>query len=126
MSLAPFLASIAKLDGPAARTAKLNYVRNAVISYSVYLEDVRTFSFLQISFAVVPVFWPLLYVQRKSIMKGARRQRDQISHALDLWSAELSKDGLALRTELDALAANEPRFLPWSKKQPPQLPAGKA
>lgn len=121
--LAPFLASIAHLGPAEARKAKLLYLRNALVSYSVYVEDARTFSFMQLGFAIIPVFWPLFYAQRRSIIGGARKQRARIESALERWAAELGDDGLVLQRELAMLAANEPGFFPWSKKQPAQLGA---
>lgn len=123
MSHTKLAASIAHLAGDDARKAKLNYLRNALVSYAVYLEDVRTFSFLQIGFAVVPVFWPLLYIQRRSILKGARTQRAEIVEALDAWAIDLGSEAVALRRELDQLAAHEPRLLPWAKRSQAQLKA---
>jgi hypothetical protein len=83
--LARFVASIASVGGDEARKAKLLYVRNALVSYSVYLEDARTFGFLQLAFAIIPVFWPIPRAQRYSMIAGAHKQRQQLENALDVW-----------------------------------------
>jgi hypothetical protein len=121
--LAQFVASIANVAGDEARKAKLLYLRNALVSYSVYLDDARAFGLLQIAFAIVPVFWPILLAQRYSMITGARKQRQQIANALDVWGADLGDDAVPLRAELAQLAARSPRLLPWPKKQPAQLKA---
>lgn len=116
---AQFLASIAHLSGAEARKAKLVYLRNALVSYSVYIEDARSYGVLHIALAAIPVFWPVLVMQRRSMVNGARAHRQNIRAAIDAW--DLGDEALTLRRELDALSVREPRILPWPRRKQPQL-----
>jgi hypothetical protein len=121
--LARFVASIANVPGGEARKAKLLYIRNALVAYAVYLEDARAFGFMQLAFVIVPVFWPILLAQRYWVISAARKQRQQLENALEIWGAELGDDAISLRAELAELAPRSPRLLPWPKKPRLQLKA---
>ena len=120
-----FIASIANLAADEARKAKLLYVRNEIAAYEAELEDSHHLGFLQLAFAVIPFFWPFLYVQRRAMMTEARLKHRRIRNALDVWKAELGDEGLALEGELERLRPGEPRLIPFLKpKAAPRLTSG--
>jgi hypothetical protein len=121
-----FIASIANLASDEARKAKLLYVRNEIAGYEAELEHSKHFGLLQLAFAVIPFFWPVLYVQRRAMITDARMKLRRIQNALEVWRTELGDDGLALEGELERLRPGEPRLIPFLKPKaaPPRLTGG--
>lgn len=110
-----FAASIANLAGDEARKAKLLYLRNGLAEHEASLEHSRSFGMLQLAFAVIPLFWPILYLQRRAMITDARLGHRRIQNALEIWRTELGDDGPLLTTELERLRGKEPGLFPWSR-----------
>ncbi len=111
-----FIASIGNLAGDEARKAKLLYVRNELADFEAECSDARSFGLLQIVFAVIPLFWPFLLVQRHSMVNAAKLSVRRIRNALDVWKEDLGDEQPRLAAELDRLATGSPRLLPWGKR----------
>lgn len=60
------------LDTEEVRKAKLLYIRNAIPEYNAMNVSFKTFGYAQIMFANIPIFWPMLYLQRR-MMNAQRR-----------------------------------------------------
>jgi hypothetical protein len=66
-----FVAALSGLPPEEVRKAKSLYVRNAISEYHAMLKSLRAFGCLQVVFAIIPIFWPILYAQRR--MMNAQR-----------------------------------------------------
>jgi hypothetical protein len=113
---AVMLTSLAGLAGDEARKAKLLWLRNQIAEFEGENEDAQTFGVVQIIFALIPFFWPILWAQRRSMVTAAKTTYRQISNALDTWKTELGEDGPVIAAELERVRARSPRMLPWGKK----------
>lgn len=111
-----FIASIGSLAGDESRKAKLLFVRNEIADFEAECTNARSFGLLQIAFAVIPLFWPILLAQRHSMVTSARLSARRIRNALDVWKGDLGDEHARLATELDRVETRAPRMLPWGKK----------
>lgn len=111
-----FAAALGNLAGDEARKAKLLYVRNELAEYENDLEDSRTFGWLQLAFAVIPIFWPILLAQRRAMVSSAKLAYQRVKNALDVWRDDLGGEAAPLLAELERLHGRAPRLLPWGKR----------
>jgi hypothetical protein len=84
-----FIAALSGLPQDEVRKAKSLYIRNAISEYHAMQASLRAFGCLQVFFAIIPFFWPVLYLQRR--MMNAQRQlcEERILNALDVWKDDL-------------------------------------
>ena len=91
-----FTASLAGRPPEEIRKAKSLYIRNAISEYRALNESVRAMGCLQLCFAVIPFFWPILYMQRRMINAQRRMYAERIQNALDVWRDELQGEEFGL------------------------------
>jgi len=84
-----FAAGLAGLAPEEVRKAKVLYIRNAISEYHALQESLRAFGCVQILFALIPLFWPVLYAQRRMINAQRRLFRERIENALTVWRDDL-------------------------------------
>jgi len=84
-----FLTGLAGLPADEIRKAKSLYVRNAITDYEAIVAGFSGFKVLWILFAIIPIFWPFLYVQKKMMDASLKRARDRIRNAIDVWRDDL-------------------------------------
>ena len=48
------------------------------------------FGIMQGCFAVIPLFWPILWLQRRMIKAGLDLHRKRIRNAIDVWRDDLA------------------------------------
>ncbi len=111
-----FIASIGSLTGDEARKAKLLYLRNELADFDAENSDARSLTVLQLVFAVMPLFWPFLYVQRQNLVNAAKLSARRIRNALDVWKTDLGDEHVRLTSELERIESGSPRLLPWGKR----------
>lgn len=91
-----FLAGLAGLPRDEVRKAKLLYLRNAISEYEAAVEGFKAFGCVMMLFAVIPLFWPLLLLQWRSIHIGKKLLRDRIENAMIVWQDDLQGEHLML------------------------------
>ncbi|QDT69568.1 hypothetical protein MalM25_25070 [Planctomycetes bacterium MalM25] len=84
-----FLAGLAGLPEDEVRKAKVLYLKNAISEYEAMLESLKAFGCLQIAFAIIPIFWPILWMQRKGMNAGKKLMRERIENAMEVWRDDL-------------------------------------
>ena len=87
--LQQFVAGLANLPSEEIRKAKSLYIRNAISELKAMEENVRAASFVQIFFALIPIFWPILYAQRRSLLAERRLAQERIHNAIAVWKDDL-------------------------------------
>jgi hypothetical protein len=92
-----FLAGLAGLPKDEVRKAKVLYLKNAISEYRAAVESIEAFGWVQMAFAIVPIFWPILWMQRKAMQAGKRLMRERIENALDVWREDLEGEQFDLR-----------------------------
>ena len=86
-----FVAGLSGLAPEEVRKAKALYLRNAISEYRAMDEQFRAFGCIQLFFALIPIFWPFLYAQWRSIRAQRRLMRDRIENALEVWRDDLDR-----------------------------------
>jgi hypothetical protein len=83
------LAGLSGLAPEEVRKAKLLYLRNAASEYKALITSLEGFGKLQGCLAIIPIFWPILWAQRR--MMAAQRQlaNDRIDNAIEVWREDL-------------------------------------
>ena len=98
-----FLASIGSLTGDELRKAKLLYLRNELTSLRTVIASARAFGFVQLLFAIIPIFWPILWLQRSIIRNIINERAELIRNALAIWGDDLGPDRQTIASELDLI-----------------------
>ncbi len=91
-----FSAGLVGLTTDEIRKAKSLYIRNAISEYKAYREQVAGLRFVQVAFAIIPFFWPILYAQHRSIRAQEVLFRERINNALDVWHDDLAGEQIEL------------------------------
>ena len=84
-----FAAGLVGLPKEEVRKAKLLYLRNAISEYNAMNASFKAFGCAQIMFAIIPVFWPTLYIQRLMMNAPRKLFADRIQNALEVWKDDL-------------------------------------
>lgn len=84
-----FIAGLAGVAPGEVKKAKVLYLRNAVAEYRAMVATLEAFAKLQGCMAVVPVFWPILWAQRRSMQAQRQLANERIDNAIDVWRDEL-------------------------------------
>lgn len=84
-----FLAGLSGLPEDEVRKAKSLYIRNAISEYKAMETSMQAFGCVQVAFAVIPIFWPILYAQRRMIKAQRTLFHERIQNALDVWRDDL-------------------------------------
>ena len=84
-----FVASMAGLPRDEIRKAKSLYIRDAISQFKALNEELRAFGIVQIFFAIIPLFWPILYAQRRMMNSQRRLAAERIRNAIAVWKDDL-------------------------------------
>lgn len=98
-----FIAGLSGLNGDEIRKAKLLFVRNELSELKALKTSMAGFGVAQGCFVIIPVFWPILWAQRKGMDAAMTLQKDQIRNALLVWEDDLGDDKRLIEAELDSL-----------------------
>lgn len=85
-----FVAGLAGLPRDEIRKAKSLYIRNAICEFKALDESLKAFGILQLFFAIIPFFWPILYVQRRMMNSHRRLAGERIRNAIAVWKDDLA------------------------------------
>jgi hypothetical protein len=99
-----FVASLSALAPDEVRKAKLLFLRNEISQFKAILANNSAWRVGTLIMFIMPLCWPALYAQRKSMKVNAELQSDRIRNALSVWSSDLGEDAASLRRELDETA----------------------
>lgn len=95
-----FVAGLSGLAPEEVRKAKLLYLRNQLSQLRALQTQIRGFGVVQGCFAIIPVFWPILWLQRKSMHAGLTMLIEQVRNAVEIWKDDLGSDAVELEREL--------------------------
>ena len=84
-----FAAGLAGLPRDEIRKAKSLYIRNAISEFRAMEESFKAFGCVQICFAIIPIFWPILYGQRRMLKAQRQLAIERIRNAIDVWKDDL-------------------------------------
>lgn len=98
-----FVAGLSGLDAEEVRKAKLLFIRNELSQLKAIKTNFAGFGVAQGCFAVIPIFWPILWAQRSSMNAALTLQREQIENALSVWQNDLGEEGRQIARELQNL-----------------------
>ena len=84
-----FIAGLSGLAPDEIRKAKVLYIKNSISEYNALRTSYRVARFVQVLFMLVPIFWPIVYLQKKTMRAEETLFRERIRNALEVWSDDL-------------------------------------
>lgn len=87
-----FVSSLAGLSTDEIRKAKSLYIRNAISEYKAAKAGIEGFGVAQGCFALIPIFWPILWAQRVGMTSGLKLYEERITNAMAVWKDDLGED----------------------------------
>jgi hypothetical protein len=100
-----FIAGLTGLPAEEIRKAKLLFIRNELAQLRALQASYESFADVQGCFALIPIFWPVLKIQRATMNANLNLHRDQIHNALTVWRDDLGAEGETLAGEVANLWA---------------------
>lgn len=94
-----FVAGLSGLAPEEVRKAKVLYIRNAISEYRAAEEGMGAFNMAQGCFWVIPIFWPILFSQRKMVNSQLRLARQKIANAINVWRDDLRGETFEISAE---------------------------
>lgn len=94
-----FVGSLAGLSAEEVRKAKVLYIRNAISEVEAFESSMAAFKTLQGCFAVIPIFWPILYAQKRMMAAQSKLNKDRIRNAIDVWKDDLQGERFQIDDE---------------------------
>lgn len=85
-----FVAGLSGLAPGEIRKAKILYIKNSISEYRALKSTYKGAWLVQVLFALIPLFWPILYLQRRAMRAEERLFRERISNALEVWKDDLT------------------------------------
>ncbi|MGC3971478.1 MAG: hypothetical protein QM775_30295 [Pirellulales bacterium] len=101
-----FALTLAHLPPDEVRKAKLLYIRNAIAEFRAYEQTVSGFAQVQGCLSIIPVFWPVISIQKKIINAQVDLARQRIMNAIDVWRDDLKAAGFDV-TKIDLSTPND-------------------
>lgn len=98
-----FIAGLSGLNADEVRKAKILFIRNELSQLKALNETVAGFGVAQGCFAIIPIFWPILWAQKRGMNAALTLQKDQIGNALTVWRDDLGDEARQMQSELDAM-----------------------
>ncbi len=96
-----FAASLSGLSADDVRKAKLLFLRNEIAQLRATIANNSAWRIGTLFMFIMPLAWPALYAQRKTMKINAQLQADRIRNALSIWAYDLDGSVASLRRELD-------------------------
>ena len=98
--LVAFAAGLANLPKEEIEKAKVLYLRNAITNYEEMLKSYAAFAFLQVFFAAIPCFLPILAAQWFAMYAAKKAAQQKVLDALDVWRDDLGEEYHNLKNRL--------------------------
>lgn len=84
-----FVAGLSGLSAEEVRKAKSLLIRNAISEYRALQASIAGFGVAQGCFFLIPIFWPILWAQKRMMNSQLQLARDRINNALQVWQDDL-------------------------------------
>lgn len=88
-----FLATLAHLPPEEIPKAKLLYIRNAIAEFRALETTMASFRQLQGCMSIIPIFWPVISLQKRVMNTQIDLARQRILNAVDVWKDDLRAAG---------------------------------
>lgn len=88
-----FLATLAHLPPEEIQKAKLLYIRNAIAEFRALETTTASFRQLQGCMSIIPIFWPVISLQKRVMNTQIELARQRILNAVDVWKDDLRAAG---------------------------------
>ena len=98
-----FLAGLLGLKEDEVRKARLLFIKNELSELKAIGISIAGFGVAQGCFAIISVFWPILWAQRKSIDAAMTLQKEQVLNALTVWGDDLGDEARKIEVEIESL-----------------------
>ena len=98
-----FIVGLSNMNQEEARKAKLLFIRNEISELKALKTTYKSFGILQGCFAIIPLFWPILWMQRSAMKAALKLHVEQIQNALTVWSQDLGEETAQLELQLKEL-----------------------
>ncbi len=98
-----FVAGLSGLAPAEVCKAKSLYLRNGLAEYRAAKQNMQAFGCVQILFAIIPVFWPVFHLQRKTMRINLDLCEQRIRNALAVWKDDLGQEYAIIESELSNL-----------------------
>lgn len=98
-----FLGGLSGFAPDEVRKAKLLFLRNEISQLRAIKTSQAGFGVAQGCFAVIPIFWPVLWAQRTGMKASLTLHTEQIRNALAVWRDDLGDDAATLEAELSSI-----------------------
>jgi len=99
-----FLAGLSGLSTDEVRKAKLLFIKNELSELRAIKTSFAGFGVAQGCFAIIPLFWPILWAQRKGMDAAMTLQKEQVLNALSVWKDDLGGDeARKIEAEIESL-----------------------
>lgn len=94
-----FMAGLSGLAPEEVRKAKLLYLKNAISEYHAIKIGMQGFGQRMGCMSLIPIFWPVLGMQKRMIAAQLQLARDRIHNAIDVWRADLKGERFRIDDE---------------------------
>jgi hypothetical protein len=84
-----FVVGLSGLAPEEIRKAKILYIKNSISEYKALKASYKAAGFVQVLFMLIPLFWPILFLQRKTMRAEEKLFRERIENALEVWGDDL-------------------------------------
>ncbi len=84
-----FVAGLSGLAPGEIRKAKILYIKNSISEYKALRTSYKAMGFVQALLMLIPLFWPILYLQRRTMRAEEQLFRERVSNAIEVWKEDL-------------------------------------
>jgi len=98
-----FLAGLSGLSNDEVRKAKLLFIKNELSELRATKTSFAGLGVAQGCFAIIPIFWPILWAQRKGMDAALTLQKEQIMNAISVWRDDLGDEAQKIEDEIESL-----------------------
>ncbi len=98
-----FIAGLSGMSTEEVRKAKLLFLRNEMSELQAIQSSFAAFGVAQGCFAIIPIFWPIIWLQRKTMSSALTLQKEQIRNALSVWRDDIGDEARQIERDLDSL-----------------------
>ncbi len=85
-----FVSGLAGLPEAEMNKAKTLYIRNAISEYNAQIASYKAHDFMLMFFALIPLFWPILYAGYRQKKSQLKMYSERIQNAIDVWGDDLN------------------------------------
>lgn len=93
--LAQFDAALGEIAEDEKRRKRIAYLREAVLQAQTGIEMMKKSGCIMVPFAIIPIFWPILWFARAARRKMTENLQAQVRAAMDYWNlapGDLTRD----------------------------------